>query len=305
MKRAFILNDTVKENHHGCKLVMNNLILNLNSIGYEVVGTLSIGKLWWRSKTFMSYLPKIDLIIINGEGSIHHGRKIGIDLLSVVKSERNPHTKIALINTTYDSNPGNFREFLNEIDLISVREGESKKQLDEIGIESMVVPDLTFASEIPDIDRSGDRNNTEMVIGFTDSTFISDTEYLQDTFKQFHNFRFLPAVYNPYDGNLFGDFYYMRDLLSKSDMLYINKAAIKLGRFINNRKYFTNSYDEYFEKISKLDVLVAARYHSLCFAIRSLTPFVAIKSNSHKIEGMLNDIGVMENRLFSIDDIIK
>ena len=69
--------------------------------------------------------------------------------------------------------------------------------------------------------------------------------------------------------------------------------------------YYINDYKNYIQKIANLNFLIVGRYHSLCFALKTLTPFVALKSNSHKIEGMLEDIGMGQNRIIEENDIVK
>ena len=67
--------------------------------------------------------------------------------------------------------------------------------------------------------------------------------------------------------------------------------------------FYKKSYNDYIEEISNCRLIVAARYHSLCFALKTNTPFVAIRSNSHKIEGTLKDAGVCSSRVKNaVDD---
>ena len=63
--------------------------------------------------------------------------------------------------------------------------------------------------------------------------------------------------------------------------------------------YYIEDYEKYIQEIANLKFLVSGRYHSLCFSLKTLTPFFAIKSNSHKIESMLQDIGIGSQRVVS------
>ena len=45
MKKAVILNDTSFEFHHGCEIVMKNIISKLHEHGIETIGTCPVGQL--------------------------------------------------------------------------------------------------------------------------------------------------------------------------------------------------------------------------------------------------------------------
>ncbi len=59
----------------------------------------------------------------------------------------------------------------------------------------------------------------------------------------------------------------------------------------------------YHKSIAQSQGIVTGRYHAICFAINSMTPFIAISSNSHKIEGLMEDIG-LNNRIIKKEDIV-
>ena len=52
-------------------------------------------------------------------------------------------------------------------------------------------------------------------------------------------------------------------------------------------------------KVASCTGLVTGRHHGLCFAIITNTPFLVMSSNSHKIEGLLADMGIGLDRLIS------
>jgi polysaccharide pyruvyl transferase WcaK-like protein len=51
-----------------------------------------------------------------------------------------------------------------------------------------------------------------------------------------------------------------------------------------------------------LRLLVTARYHALCFALQLNIPFLAIESNTFKIQGLLKDIGIDNFRFVKKSD---
>jgi len=82
-------------------------------------------------------LKNVDLVVINGEGSIHHGR---FQELINLASEY----PCALINCVYQDNPPN--DNLKYFKYISVRESYSAQELQRVGIMAEVIPDVLFAS---------------------------------------------------------------------------------------------------------------------------------------------------------------
>ena len=109
--RVYVLNDTAKavptkKPHFGCQLVMETYHEQLERVGIELLGTIS-GK----EKEF-DRLDDADLIVVNGEGSIHHENRN--ELIDV--AERYP---CVLLNAVYQENA--FRPGLNEFKKIAVR----------------------------------------------------------------------------------------------------------------------------------------------------------------------------------------
>lgn len=85
MKKALILNDTsIGSDHFGCMRVMRNLRKALSERNIEVVSTIPVGISWKNFPGIYEIINSVDLIIINGEGTIHNGRKKAEDLLSIV-----------------------------------------------------------------------------------------------------------------------------------------------------------------------------------------------------------------------------
>jgi len=62
----------------------------------------------------------------------------------------------------------------------------------------------------------------------------------------------------------------------------------------------TPARGDYYERLLSSNVVVAARFHTLCFCVKLNVPFLYIDSNSHKIRGLLKDIGV-DYRDYKID----
>lgn len=133
MPDVVIINDTSTTGHFGGRQLMANLIEGLESRGCNVLGTVKTTDDW---KNNIGLLDKADLVIVNGEGSIHHGRRM--DLLDV--SLKYPSV---LINTVYHAVPDNVSIY--QFKYVSVRESLSAK---EMPIKVKIVPDLFFLNNI-------------------------------------------------------------------------------------------------------------------------------------------------------------
>lgn len=129
--KVTILNDTSGK-HFGCELVMQTYRDQLERVGIEIIKTIPV-------KTKNIKVPKgTDLVIVNGEGSLHHGRHRQL----VTVANRHP---AVLLNTVWQNNPN--YSALHKFKYISVRESFSFNSLPE-GLSNVeVVPDVTFASQ--------------------------------------------------------------------------------------------------------------------------------------------------------------
>lgn len=134
-KVVFLGDTSLRTPHFGCQLVGQTFREQFARTGLELIASLPT-KLElvpaWRA-----HLEQADLVVINGEGSIHHGRFQNlIDLAG--------DHPCALVNCVYQENPDNPR--LRDFKWISTRESLSAAAVREGGGEAEVVPDVLFAS---------------------------------------------------------------------------------------------------------------------------------------------------------------
>lgn len=134
-KVALIGDTSLRTSHFGCQLVGQTFREQFARVGFDLVvslpSKLSLVTNW------KSYLEGVDLVVINGEGSIHHGR---FQELINLASE----FPCALVNCVYQDNPPN--DHLINFKYVSVRESYSAHELQNAGIKAEVVPDVLFAS---------------------------------------------------------------------------------------------------------------------------------------------------------------
>src|SRR5688572_3648840 len=100
--RVLIYNETSLINSHfGPRLVMETVRAQLAKRGVEIVGSLHRDALPSDNRELLS---RADVVVINGEGSIHHGRcthlieianEYPAALINCVFQENQPHTALA------------------------------------------------------------------------------------------------------------------------------------------------------------------------------------------------------------------
>jgi hypothetical protein len=116
---------------------MEALRENLKTRNIEILGSISVREDW---KKHRHLLEAADLVIVNGEGCLHHGRRL--DLLEVAQEY-----PAVLINAVYQDMPEH--PALKAFERVYVRESLSQAEVEKHGVEAKVVPDLIFYHDIP------------------------------------------------------------------------------------------------------------------------------------------------------------
>lgn len=298
MKKALIVNDTSYENHHGCELVTNNIHKLLAKNNIKVIGTNPVGVDWSKNRKFLKSIYKSDIVIINGEGTLHHTQPRAKKLITIGKYIKENHAiPVVLINTTYQDNDATFIKYLKYFDLMYVRDMISKFELLKIDIPSNVVPDLTYYN----VYDAGKKSHSN-IIGLTDSVDIKLSEKLYNFSTQSALYSYMPILTNEKIRSNFQSIINYCKFYTKKSIKYLlfrfgyapNHSSVKELFYISDHKV-------YIKEISNLKLIITGRFHALCFALQTLTPFIVIKSKYHKYEGMLDDIGIGSNRI--VDNI--
>jgi len=259
--KAVILNDTRIDRHFGCTLVINNLIRLLRDLGIKTIGTNSVREDWRKNSAFRQKLKIADIVVVNGEGTLHGLNKDDMEhrfqLVQIAKEAKRQNKKVVLINTVYQSNPDSYKDYLNLFDIITVRESRSKAELAKIGIIAKVVPDLTFATITPKL------KPKLKTYFYTDSAIKTISTEIKENAK---HAQLTPVAYLRITTK------------SKSKWAQTRKARI------------------YLKELSTAKFIFCGRFHALTLCLLLRKPFIAYRSNTFKVEGMLEDIG-LTNRI--------
>lgn len=294
MVKAVILNDTRGDNHFGCFRVMRVIEENLARRGIEVIGRSLVRNNWQADAAFLASLAQADLIVINGEGTLHHGSRQGERLLAVVDHPARGQKPVALINTLYQDNPGSWSRYLEKIDLISTRDAWSAEAAsNHAGRTVGHVPDLSLwegAAESTSTAR-GDL----VLIG--DSVIRSVSERLITLADSRPDARFLPILttIKPPKPHYRQPFRALRNA-------YIHTHALAF-RLRHPHVWFNRDEAGFMHSLKKGALHATGRFHSICLCLVTGTPFIALESNSWKIRALLDEFDLGPDRLVDIDDL--
>jgi exopolysaccharide biosynthesis predicted pyruvyltransferase EpsI len=203
-----------------------------------------------------------DLLIINGEGTIHKYPR-NTKWLPIVINNTSANVKIILINTLWqemDELP-HLKRHLNRISLISVREQASYNDLIRVynrPDKIVITPDVIFATSFD-----------KQKIGYGDSVRKE-----------------------------------IRKRLRKQKN-YFPMSYIEQGCYHDIESLNIPSLHSYISWLKGLELYVTGRFHGVCLSAMANTPFLAFKSNSHKIQGILKDMNCEELIITSLDEVEK
>jgi len=66
---------------------------------------------------------------------------------------------------------------------------------------------------------------------------------------------------------------------------------------------FLQDENAYIARIKEADLSVTGRFHAVCLAVATMTPFLSVASNSWKIEALLEDVGLSPDRIVALSDL--
>lgn len=285
MIRVAIVNDTRPTHHYGCMLVMENLIRLLSEKGVEVVWTWPVGLDWRKHKNKLKKLKKVDAIIVNGEGTIHHSadRKHAKALSEFASyAETILHTPSYLINATLHKNSTEAYESLKAYRLIYVRDQGSLDELHSFGLQGVYVPDLTFA-------KAGkypyEPSKPACVI---DTALKSEIPILKQ-YCQKHGFDFRSMVVaRPSNANFF-----------KSPRPFVKN----IYKWLKGDRKVSTQPSAFIHYLAEHEMVVTGRYHTVSMCLKNKIPFVAIESNTPKISFLLDDALKDRSRVIGFADL--
>lgn len=89
-----------------------------------------------------------DVLVVNGEGSMHHGGGAFRDKMSMIEAATAAGRPAFLINSVWQDNPHDFDSALAKCRQVVVREVLSQRAIAKHGIAADIVPDLSYFAPV-------------------------------------------------------------------------------------------------------------------------------------------------------------
>lgn len=282
------MNDTAGRYHHGCTRVIRLLTAGLERHGAQIIHRVPAHTRWQDDDEFSAALEAADMIVINGEGTLHHGKPAAETLLQIATHPERKGKRLALVNALYQDNPTDWDRYLRHFDLIAARDSESAAALTQAsGQHVRWLPDLSLSAPAdiaPAAPRAG------QLVG--DSVRLSARQVLADAARRLPAATYLPTktLRHPI----------WRNAIAKN-LLY----RVYNGRLFRRPARFEMARTEadYLTALTRASLHITGRFHAVCLSMLTETPFLALASNASKIERLLTDAGLPRTRMISPDDL--
>lgn len=298
MTTIFILNDTRPDRHHGCSIVMGNLLAALARSGAKVSGTLASGHYLDDDPALVMACQQADRIIINGEGTLHHDRPYARYLLTLGAEAVQRRQAVYLINASWEANSPALAELLQGYAGIWVRDSGSAAELQSANVAATVAPDLTFQSSYaaaPAIEGSP--------VVVTDSVFASTSDMLFELAKR-HGWEYVPIIQAPSWSGQNADRAKYIKASAYHALTWLSFGRYRPRRYYQDLRYCRSDTTDFLAWLAGTRAVVTGRYHAVCLALQHRIPFVCLSSNTRKVEQLLRDAGLdVDRHLLSSDEL--
>ena len=271
--------------HHGCEAVMHQLLEGLTAAGLPP--DLVLPGLDWHTDARCIQAP---LVVINGEGALHHARPCVDHILTLAEQRRAAGRPTALVNASWFANTPEQADRLRALDLVALRDGESRRIVQARGITSLNAPDLAIRQAMEWHAAHPVLLGSSSGPGVSDSTRPEITRQLRDCARRKH-WKYIPVLFPPV-------------VPRPGKKARKIRAKYRLARLLGPlaRRFMSPRYhahlvgkpdlNAYCSALSHCTGVLAGRFHTVCFCLGLRIPVAALSSNTPKIESLLADAGL-------------
>ena len=307
---ALFVNDTSNWYHWGCTATSSMIRRNLKEIGYSLnaitidkIVSIQVGieqiddldsdtffeKYANENRSVISAISSNDLIILNGEGSLHGTNQTSINLLYIAYIAKQRFGKnVQIINhSCYPKEVTAWLETVefdlykyvyDKLDYIGVREPVGQRLLESGGISCTSTFDCMplfidqYRGDIKRNERSG------VVLAGSVSWLESSLKAISDLVIYLQEKNLEVTV-------LIG----ARDNIAGDDVNFVNQLYAALDGKLTVK--VASTLQEWLQTLADTSLLISGRFHHTIAAAMLDTPFVLLNSNTPKLEGILELIG--------------
>ena len=290
---AAVLNDTSSNDHYGSRLVMQQFRAGCAQVGIRIEHSVPVGE-DWRSPKHIDHLDRAGCVIVNGEGSMHSSRQSALRLASAAEYCRQRSIKCFLINSVYENNSQEIADLVRSYDLIFVRESRSQGALAAQGLSAQVVPDVSLSYSAGASHRAIQRHGILFRTRSIRRLHVSFSNYREGRERESGELACAQSggMATVQDWAVAGAVKLLRGYAPQSWRKHVKKATKKSGQPFGHGMQPT--LDHLLDKVAGSQLVITGRFHLVCLALLTRTPFIAMRSNTHKIEGLVEDIGIPE-----------
>jgi hypothetical protein len=281
--KAVLINTTFQLGHHGCTLVDRQLDSLAAEAGLDMSAKLPLHSDWQRLAP-----ADFDLVLVNGEGALHHDSKAAKRIAEVPEWAHARKKPAFLINSVYEANGAEIAAGVARYDAVFARDEPSREALAEVGIAATVVPDLTLSWRPPVTGGNG------KLVVVTDST-VQDTNARLHRMARAIGARYLPLMARPPQPIVKAHADASRWWRYAAKRLLAHLAPPGLWR--DRWRGLIPEFDDYVAWMAEnAGLVVAGRFHGVCIALDLGIPVLGVASNTWKIEAVLAGAD-LENRM--------
>lgn len=276
-----VLGDTRGLYHHGCEAVLAGLSDGLASVGLPI--TQTVQELDWMRER--ERCLEAGLLVVNGEGSLHHDRDSVEQVLLVAEARASLGRKTVLVNASWFANSADHTSRLAVFSLLAARDSRSASEMATAGAKTIWAPDLAIRTAHA---FATPTRGLGVLVG--DSTRTELTSQLGKLAKQrgWPQISILMPAIEVKPGTK----------AAKIRRRYRWARALgPLGRALVSERYRSHldglpDIAAYAKALSAHAGVVTGRFHTVCFCLGLGIPFLAIASNTPKIQDLIRDAGL-------------
>lgn|GEM_PF-5904583 len=275
---VLLLGDTRGLLHHGCELVLEGLLQLIHQAGVKEIDVVP----GLQGKTKRTDVLGADLLLLNGEGMLHHDRPVVDESLTLAEDRRRRGLRTKLLNFSWFENNQSSTQRLAAFDGLAPRDGTTAATLREAGHDVLAMTDMAAHQTLRMIRPTAQRCG--MVVG--DSTQPTVARALR-RLAQHRCWTSAPVLMPP--GGRPG-----RKARKVARRLQVSRLVgtwVLSDRYRGHRDGDAKTVD-HLQKLGEAAGLVTGRFHQVCMALALGTPFLAVGSNTAKIEALCRDAGL-------------
>jgi hypothetical protein len=283
VRKVAVFNDTAPSRHFGCEAVMAAIETNVAARGGHIIHRHSVGKPWEADAAALAAIVDADVVLVNGEGTIHHSAPAAASLARLAPHCATRGKRCYLINAMIQSNKLEIMRDLAAFDRVWVRERRSAQEAERSGVATELCGDLSFFHDLPQHEGSEGRG---LALDSADPRVTAEMAKIAAALK--------------------ADFVAMRH--NKKGMKAYKKQPLR-WRYESGKPTVlvrgVATFQQFAAFLSRRRYLVTGRFHGLCFAVNSRVPFAAVPLSVWKSDALLQDIGLTSKRLFRAGGVPK